>query len=65
METNSQKLTLDIPSEDQADQPLEMASGRCPSSGGRGRGGGKWSRVITEIEKLTDGMFLSLKEVTR
>jgi hypothetical protein len=63
METAPQKLILDVPLEERADQPLEMASGRCPSRGGRG--GGKWGRVIAEIENLTSGMFLSLKEVTR
>jgi hypothetical protein len=68
MEVNPQKLVFDAPFEEQTDQPLEMASGRCPArDGGRGRGdrGGRWASVIAEIENLTNGMFLSLKEVTR
>ena len=59
-DVTTRSVSQTVSAEDQGNELL-MRSGRCPG-GGRGR---TWARIITEIEKLSDGMFLSLKEVTR
>lgn len=69
----SHLISLTDPSEEEGNQPLELAAGRCPSGGGGGGRGPRGGRgrginfrsVLDELEKLSNGMFLSLKEVTR